>query len=174
MDIKGSTGDRYTGLILLSGIDNPGILSALFATLEPFSITILDIEQIINRSRLILTVLIELDPAHSGAIESDLDECARTLGVDMAISFSHQSTESITHKSGLITVIACAAQISPGAIAAIASNIANAGGNIERIHRSTSEPFVTIEFAVSGSNNETLLKAFGSTKEKHELEITIG
>ena len=173
MDANGSTGDRYTGLILLSGIDNPGIMSALFATLEPFSITILDIEQVINRSRLILTVLIELDPAHSDAIESDLDECARKLNVDIAISFSNHSNESLALKTGLIQVIASGNKIGPGAIAAIATCIADTGGNIERIHRSASEPSTTFEFTVSGTNNETLLKAFSSFREKQELEITI-
>jgi len=173
MDINGSHSDRYTGLILLSGIDNPGIVSTLFATLEPFSITIIDIEQIINRSRLILTVLIELDPAHSDAIESDLDECARTLGVDMAISFSGQSNESIAQKSGLISIIAYAAQISPGSIAAIASSIAAAGGNIERIHRNASEPQTVLEFTVSQANSEILRNELGSLSKQSTIEISI-
>ncbi|MSZ26354.1 MAG: phosphoserine phosphatase, partial [Actinobacteria bacterium] len=67
MDARSDVENRYTGLILLSGVDTPGISSALFTTLEPFSITILDIEQVVIRSRLILTVLIDLDPAHAEA-----------------------------------------------------------------------------------------------------------
>ena len=36
---------QFTGLILLSGVDTPGITQALFETLSPFAITVLDIEQ---------------------------------------------------------------------------------------------------------------------------------
>ena len=87
MDRNDRVANRYTGLILLSGIDAPGISSALFTTLEPFSITVLDIEQVVIRSRLILTVLIDLDPAHAAAVEEDLNECAIKLNVDIATSF---------------------------------------------------------------------------------------
>ena len=35
--------DQFTGLILLTGIDKPGITETLFVTLAPFSLTVLDI-----------------------------------------------------------------------------------------------------------------------------------
>ena len=37
---------EFTGLILVSGIDTPGITQALFDSLAPFAITVLDIEQV--------------------------------------------------------------------------------------------------------------------------------
>ena len=55
--------EQYTGLILLSGVDKPGITASLFEVLSPFSITIVDIEQVVIKDRLILTVLITLNPA---------------------------------------------------------------------------------------------------------------
>ena len=59
---------QFTGLILVTGADSPGITQALFDALSPFKIAVLDIEQVVIRGRLILTVLIELDPAHAPAI----------------------------------------------------------------------------------------------------------
>jgi len=165
--------NRYTGLILLSGIDAPGISSALFTTLEPFSITVLDIEQVVIRSRLILTVLIDLDPAHAAAVEADLNECASKLNVDIATSFSNETTESIAQKTGLIHVIALAEKISPGAIANLASDIAATGGNIERIHRSASFPLTAIEFLVSDSHLDSLRKALGPTAKRYGLDIAV-
>jgi phosphoserine phosphatase len=165
--------NKYTGLILLSGIDAPGISSALFSTLEPFSITILDIEQVVIRSRLILTVLIDLDPAHAAAVESDLNECAKLLNVDIATSFSSETTQSIAQKTGLIHVIALAEKITPGAIANLASDIAATGGNIERIHRSASFPLTAIEFLVSDSHLDSLRKALGPTAKKYGIDIAI-
>ncbi|MSY61058.1 MAG: phosphoserine phosphatase SerB [Actinobacteria bacterium] len=158
---------------MLSGIDAPGISSALFSTLEPFSITILDIEQVVIRSRLILTVLIDLDPAHAAAVESDLNECAKLLNVDIATSFSSETTQSIAQKTGLIHVIALAEKITPGAIANLASDIATTGGNIERIHRSASFPLTAIEFLVSDSHLDSLRKALGPTAKKYGIDIAI-
>jgi phosphoserine phosphatase len=79
---------EHTGLILISGVDAPGVTQALFATLEPFSITILDIEQVVIRGRLILTTLISLDPAHASVIEADLIEATTKLDLDLA--FPHK------------------------------------------------------------------------------------
>ena len=173
MDRNSRVENQYTGLILLSGIDAPGISSALFSTLEPFSITILDIEQVVIRSRLILTVLIDLDPAHAAAVESDLNECAKLLNVDIATSFSSETTQSIAQKTGLIHVIALAEKITPGAIANLASDIATTGGNIERIHRSASFPLTAIEFLVSDSHLDSLRKALGPTAKKYGVDIAI-
>ena len=173
MDRNSRVENQYTGLILLSGIDAPGISSALFSTLEPFSITILDIEQVVIRSRLILTVLIDLDPAHAAAVESDLNECAKLLNVDIATSFSSETTQSIAQKTGLIHVIALAEKITPGAIANLASDIAATGGNIERIHRSASFPLTAIEFLVSDSHLDSLRKALGPTAKKYGIDIAI-
>lgn len=173
MDRNNRVENRYTGLILLSGIDAPGISSALFTTLEPFSITVLDIEQVVIRSRLILTVLIDLDPAHAAAVEADLIECATKLNVDIATSFSSETTESIAQKTGLIHVIALSKQITPGAIANLASDIAGTGGNIERIHRSASFPLTAIEFLVSDSHLDSLRKALGPTAKKYGVDIAV-
>ncbi len=58
----------FTGLILVSGKDKPGITENLMKTLSEFMITIIDIEQIVIRGRLLLTVLINLDEGHAEAI----------------------------------------------------------------------------------------------------------
>lgn len=173
MDARSDVENRYTGLILLSGVDTPGISSALFTTLEPFSITILDVEQVVIRSRLILTVLIDLDPAHAEAVDSDLIECAKKLNVDIATSFSHESMQSIAQKIGLIHVTALAQKITPGAIAELATDIASTGGNIERIHRTASFPLTAIEFLISGANSDSLRASLGPTAKKFGIDIAV-
>jgi phosphoserine phosphatase len=173
MDKKSENDERFTGLILLSGVDAPGISSALFSTLEPFSVTILDIEQVVIRSRLILTVLIELDPAHAAAIEEDLNQCASNLDVDIATSFGSETTESIAQKTGLLHVIALAEKITPGAIANLATRITIAGGNIERIHRSASFPLTVFEFLVSGAQPERVRNSITPSAKIFGVDIAI-
>lgn len=162
---------RYTGLILLTGIDAPGIATTLFTTLEPFSITILDVEQLVIRSRLFLTVLIELDPAHAQAIEDDLSQCAAQLDVDIAMSFGAQSAKTIEEKSAILIITVSAEQLNPGMIADFTTRIFDNGGNIERVQRLASGPESVLEFQVSGTSKDSLTHAFNSCPAN--LAVTI-
>ncbi len=164
---------HYTGLILVSGIDSPGITQSLFDTLAPFAITVLDIEQVVIRDRLILTVLISLNPAHADAIEEDLQACAASLSIDIATSFQEQGQSTIAAKSGLVHVVALGNPLSPTAIAAIASAIASQGGNIERIQRTASYPITAIEFIVSGANQLSIRQCLAEVTTNHSVDIAV-
>ncbi len=164
---------QFTGLILVSGIDSPGITQSLFDTLAPFAITVLDIEQVVIRERLILTVLIALNPAHAQSIEEDLDACAQKLGVDIATSFQEQGQSTIAAKSGLVHVVALGNPLAPTTIAAIAAAIATRGGNIERIHRTASYPITAIEFIVSGADQKEIRQCLAEVTLTHSVDIAV-
>ena len=164
---------QYTGLILVSGIDTPGITQALFDTLAPFAITVLDIEQVVIRERLILTVLISLNPAHADSIAEDLQMCGEKLGVDIATSFLEQGDSTIAAKTGLVHVVALGNPLAPKAIAAIASAIASRGGNIERIHRTASYPITAIEFTVSGADQTDVRQCLAEVTTEHSVDIAV-
>lgn len=148
--------EQFTGLILLSGVDKPRITESLFKVLAEFAITILDIEQVVISDRLILTVLVALNPAHEKAINGDLMDCAAALGVDIATLFSASSAQSIASKKGLLHVVILSTKLHPSSVAAISEAIAVAGGNIERVSRTASTPVTAIEFLISGANREVL------------------
>jgi len=164
---------HYTGLILVSGIDSPGITQALFETLEPFAITVLDIEQVVIRDRLILTVLIALNPAHADAIEEDLQACGARLEIDIATSFQEQGQSTIAAKTGLVHVVALGNPIAPSAIAAIASAIAAQGGNIERIQRTASYPITALEFILSGADQLKIRQGLAEVTLRHPVDIAV-
>jgi phosphoserine phosphatase len=164
---------HYTGLILVSGIDSPGITQGLFDALAPFAITVLDIEQVVIRDRLILTVLISLNPAHADSIEEDLQACADRLGIDIATSFVQQGESTIAAKTGLVHVVALGNPMPPTAIAAIAAAIATQGGNIERIHRTASYPITAIEFIVSGTNQLSIRQCLAEVTTSHQVDIAV-
>jgi phosphoserine phosphatase len=164
---------QYTGLILLSGVDTPGITQALFETLAPFAITILDIEQVVARDRVILTVLIALNPDHRESIDEDLNACAERLGVDIATSFQSQESSTIAAKTGLMHIVALASPLKPAAIAAIASEIAEHGGNIERIHRTASYPITAIEFVVSEVDQECIRTSLATVATNQSVDIAV-
>jgi phosphoserine phosphatase len=163
----------YTGLILLSGLDSPGITEALFSTLAEFSVAILDIEQIVIRGRLILTVLISLTPAHATAIEADLEACGNELGVDIAISFSDETPESIAAKTGLLHVTVIGTNLHPRVIAEIAGKLADQDANIERIFRTASYPITAFEFLVSGSTEQEIRSSLATLATEQGVDIAV-
>lgn len=165
--------EQFTGLILLSGVDRPGITEALFATLAPFSISILDIEQVIISNRLILTVLVALNPAHEKAIESDLMDCAAALDVDIATLFATTTNSSIAAKKGLLHVVLLSTKLVPQAIAQIAGAISATGANIERITRTASTPVTAIELVISGAVQEVVAAALAPVAALHTVDISV-
>ena len=165
--------EKFTGLILLTGVDKPGITSQLFETLAPFSVAILDIEQVVIRDRLILTVLIGLDPNHAEAVEADLASIQDGLGVDIACSFSEVGEVSIQAKSDLLHVVLLAPKISPKVIAAVAAVIAEEKANIERIFRTASYPVTAIEFVLSGGVEDELRTALANVAAQESVDISV-
>ncbi len=164
---------QFTGLVLLSGVDKPGITQALFNTLAPFKISILDIEQVVIKDRLILTVLISLNPDHQEAIEEDLQKIASEIGVDIATLYSVTESGFIVSKQGLIHVVVLGKKITPQAIALISSAIASQNSNIERIFRTAFAPVLAIEFVVSGSSQAELSQLLTPIAAVHSVDIAV-
>jgi len=165
--------EQYTGLILLSGVDKPGITASLFETLSAFAITVLDIEQVVIKDRLILTVLIALNPAHESAIAADLDSCAASLDVDIATLFSYEAKLAISTKANLVHVVILSKKISPVAIAELAAAINQSGANIERVTRLASTPVTAIEFVLSGAKQEILSQALSPIAASNGVDIAV-
>jgi phosphoserine phosphatase len=84
---------NFRALILISGVDRPGITSALISKLAEFSIDIIDMKQIVVGVRLIQTIQIRLLPDHAIALESDLNELSEAIGADIAIDYTQDLAE---------------------------------------------------------------------------------
>jgi phosphoserine phosphatase len=141
----------FTGLILVSGQDRPGITEKLMTTLAQFSVKILDIEQLIIRDRLLLTILISLDEAHSEAILEDLNILQAEIGLDIAVDFiQHNLTQG---NSEFLRVVIVGENINPAGLASVAGKIALLGGNITSIKRTATNPLLAIELDLTIPNH---------------------
>lgn len=138
----------FTGLILLTGVDRPGISAALFESLAPFAISIIDVEQLIISNRLILTVLIGLNPSHQKAIESDLELCATENDVDIATLFENRQVSPV--KDSLIEIAVSSEKLHPTTLALISRILKDLGANIESISRNDSKK-TSIVLTISNS-----------------------
>jgi phosphoserine phosphatase len=131
---------QYTGLILISGPDQPGLSSGLMKTLAPFSVTVLETAQILIRGRLIATTLITLNRDHASAIESDLLEFAESCGVDLALDFADLNPPITTGRQYRAIVVAN--PLIPAALAHVTDALVEAGGKMIGI-RPLGNPDVT-------------------------------
>jgi phosphoserine phosphatase len=154
-------------------VDKPGITSSLFEVLSAFAITVLDIEQVVIKDRLILTVLIALNPAHESAIAADLESCAASLDVDIATLFSYEGKSAISTKSNLIHVVILSKKIYPAAIAELAAAISHSGANIERVTRLASTPVTAIEFVLSGAKQQILSHTLSPIAASNGVDISV-
>ena len=165
--------EQFTGLILLSGVDKPGITASLFEVLSAFAITVVDIEQVVIKNRLILTVLIALNPAHESAIAADLESCATSLDVDIATLFSYEGKSAVSTKAGLVHVVILSTKMNPTAIFELATGMSEIGANIERITRLASTPVTAIEFVLSGANQEKLSQLLSPIASRNGIDIAV-
>jgi phosphoserine phosphatase len=160
---------QFSGLILLTGQDKPGLAHALFEALSPFSVAVMDIDQIIIRDRLILTVQISLNPAHQSAIEEDLNTLAANLEVDIAAVFSTSATPSTKPTSHAIKITS--AKLHPKYLMQIAGALLEAGGNIEDLSRIGSDP-IEIFLKVSGISADIIQTVIAPLASGTEFSIT--
>ena len=163
----------FTGLILVSGEDRPGITESLMQTLSAFSVTIIDIEQLVIRDRLLLTVLLSLDEAHAEAITEDLGVLQEQIGLDIAIDFTQQDSTKISGET--LRVVVVGNSIKPSGLAAVASQIAKLGGNISAIKRTAVNPLISIELELSIPNNslKAVQGALASVAIENKIDLAV-
>lgn len=162
--------EQFVGLILVTGVDRPGIAVSLFETLAPFAIHVIDVEQIVNHNRLILTVLIGANPAHQNAIEEDLASCASALDVDIATVFGKSMVSPMAH--GLIKVAITSQKMLPQAMFLVTQAITRSGGNIERFARSSDIP-VSLAISISGVSKDVLEEVLKSLSFENATTISV-
>jgi phosphoserine phosphatase len=158
-----------TVLVTLTGRDRPGVTSRLFTALAVDDLTVLDIEQVVIRGRLVLGVLLGCgaDPDLT-AIHRGVRAVAADLGMDVEITMG--SGES-PRRRGQLHVTVLGNPLLPAAVAAIAGRIAANGANIDRIDRLADRPVTCIELDVSGADPGMLRSAL--TRESAEQGVDV-
>jgi phosphoserine phosphatase len=164
------SGPPTTLLVTLTGRDRPGVTSRLFSALATHHLTVIDVEQVVIRGRLILGVLLASEGSPDlTAIHQQITSLAADLGMDVEITMG--SGEPAQRLRGKLHVTLLGRPLLPSAVAAIAGRIAAHGANIDRIGRLASRPVTCIEFEVSGADPASLRAALG--RESVELGVDV-
>jgi len=163
----------FTGLILVSGEDRPGITEKLMSLLSEFSVLVLDIEQLVIRGRLILTVLISLDESHANAVAADLELLENEIGFDIAIDFA-EAQNSAENPANLHVVI-ISDSLKPASIAVVAAELTKIQANICAIRRTSSEPLTAIELDISCPDKsiKEVQKLLAVVAISHKIDLAV-
>ena len=168
---------RTSLLITLTGRDRPGVTSRLFAILARHPVSVLDVEQVVIRGRLVLGVLLGCDsPPDLTGIHAAVNVLATDLGLDAEITTgSAASTVSGDPgaRAGRLYVTLLGSPLAPAAITAIAGRIAASGANIDRIGRLAQQPVTCIEMEVSGGNPETLRTELARAAVDQGIDVAV-
>ena len=144
-----------TVLVTLTGRDRPGVTSRLFTALAAeHDLSVLDIEQVVIRGRLVLGVLLACGPDPDlTSIHRGVRAVAADLGMDVEITMGSAEPP---RRRGQLHVTVLGSPLLPSAVAAIAGRIAASGANIDRIDRLADRPVTCIELDVSGADPDAL------------------
>jgi phosphoserine phosphatase len=162
---------RTTVLITLTGHDRPGVTSRLFAALTGHELSVLDIEQVVIRGKLVLGVLCASAAAPDlTAIHRKVSALAADLGLDAEITAGSPDTP---RRRGRLHVSLLGSPLSPRAVTAIAGRIAAHGANIDRITRLAQRPVTCIEMEVSGADPATLRSELSREAAQQQVDVAV-
>jgi phosphoserine phosphatase len=162
---------RTTLLITLTGRDRPGVTSRLFGALTGHELSVLDIEQVVIRGRLVLGVLCaSAGPPDLTAIHRNVSALAADLGLDAEIT---TGSPDAPRRRGRLHVSLLGSPLSPEAINAIAGRIAASGANIDRITRLAQDPVTCVELDVSGANPATLRSELAREAAQRHVDVAV-
>jgi phosphoserine phosphatase len=169
---------RTTLLITLTGRDRPGVTSRLFSVLARFPLSVVDIEQVVIRGRLVLGVLTSCDePPDLTAIHRSVTSMAAGLGLDAEITTGSaepgQGGAGYAAAAEQLHVTVLGHPLQPDAVAAVAGRIAASGANIDRITRLASDPVTCIELDVSGAEPGPLRAALAQVAAESGVDVAV-
>jgi len=159
-----------TILLTLTGPDRPGVSTALFEGLAGFNLEVVDVEQLVVRGRLMLSVLVTRPDDYER-----LAATVRELGADLALDVSiEQGTgDNRPRRVGRANVTVLGHPLEPAAMAALTQRIAAAGGNIDRILRLARYPVTAVRLEISGVEPDDLQSLLLEAAIAHGVDVAV-
>jgi phosphoserine phosphatase len=135
-------------LITVTGVDQPGVTSALFEVLAKHEVELLNVEQVVVRGRLTLAVLVAGPGDVTGTgLRDEVTTAIHGVGLDVTIERSDDMPvlrEPSTH-----TIVVLGRPITAEAFGVAAREVATLGVNIDTIRGVSDYPVTGLELRVS-------------------------
>ena len=159
---------RETVLVRVSGPDRPGITAGLMGVLADADATVQDVEQVVVRQRLTLGLVVDV-PAGRDVLKELL-----LFGWehDVVVDFEVVEPDPVDRPpASVVTVVGH--ELAPRQLAAIASAIADGGGNIDRIVRLSRYPVVSYDLEVLGGDLALMRTLLVEAAAEHHVDVAV-
>jgi phosphoserine phosphatase len=140
--------DRQTILVRLSGPDRPGITAKLMQLLTAADAEVQDVEQVVVRRRLTLALVVGVPEGRD--LLKELLLLGWEEGIEVEFELVDPAPTEVRERHAL-TVLG--SEVRPADLASVATAVAEAGANIDRIVRLSRYPVVSYELVVSGGDS---------------------
>ena len=138
-----------SALITVTGVDKPGVTSALFEVLAGHKVELLNVEQVVIRGRLTLGVLVSAPPevAEGTVLRAEVEAAIHAVGLDVSIERSDDLP--IIREPSTHTIVVLGRPITADAFGTLARAVAALGANIDLIRGVSDYPVTGLELRVS-------------------------
>ena len=162
-----------TLLFTLTGPDRSGVSTQIFARLAAFDVEVVDVEQLVVRGRLMLSVLVTVPAAAAdeARLEDALHDLARSLG--MEVELEHGTGDNRPRRVGRSQVTVLGHPLRPSALADLTRRIKAAGGNIDRILRLARYPVTALRLEISGADTDVLQADLAAAAFEHGVDVAV-
>ncbi|BBZ23787.1 phosphoserine phosphatase SerB [Mycolicibacter hiberniae] len=136
-------------LITVTGVDQPGVTSALFEVLSRYQVELLNVEQVVVRGRLTLGVLVSVTPevADGTALADEVTAAIHGVGLDVTIQRGDDAPIIAAPSTHRIVVLG--RPVAATALGALAHEIAEVDANIDMIRGVSDYPVTGLELRIS-------------------------
>ncbi|BBY29163.1 phosphoserine phosphatase SerB [Mycolicibacterium sediminis] len=136
-------------LITVTGVDQPGVTSALFEVLSRHDVELLNVEQVVVRGRLTLAVLVAgaAEIAGGAALRDEVSTAIRSVGLDVTIERSDDL--AVLREPSTHSIVVLGRPITAEGFGVVAREVAALGVNIDTIRGVSDYPVTGLELRVS-------------------------
>jgi phosphoserine phosphatase len=166
-----STPSAGTLLVTVTGHDRPGVTSSLFDALAGLDATVVDVEQVVIRGRLVLGVLLRASRSAEPRVRQALEAALTPLGMDVEVQAG--PVDDGPQRTGRSHVTVLGHPLRPAAMGGIAGCIADYGGNIDRIVRIAHYPVTAVQLEVSGADPVLLRQQLALTAAALGVDVAV-
>jgi phosphoserine phosphatase len=176
-------------LVTVTGVDRPGVASALFTALAAHDVEVLDVEQVVVSGRLALGSALALR-GDLAALRRAANHAAEALGVQVEVSLIEQpgdpagrsapadapanaSADAPAAEPPRHDVLVLGRPLRAGVVALVARCVTDLGGNIDSMCRVAAEPVTGLELVVSGVDHRRLCGSLTTAAAETGTDIAV-
>lgn len=168
----------HTIAITAVGIDAPGVTGALFEAVSCADAEVIDVDQVVVRGRLIWTALIgQRSPESARDVGDRLTAAAAQFGLEIEVhvdlGIPEPDRPDAEAAPGGLRVSVLGNPLRPEALAELALDVCEHGGNIDRIRTVADYPVTAVEWWISGADDEALRTRLSSKAPGLGVDLSV-